>query len=204
MLLSGAALTLGAQTARGAGLDLMLGAQRSTGGLLQERRGLFVDATAAMAMRTAQAMPLVFAAGTSGVVANTDDSCLVLPSGGCAPSGNVALVHVNLDAARRIGTATVRGLVGPARVVGGGNGSTGLHIRVDGCQSAAGHFGLGAMMRVVHAPAHGAYSHTMWPSASEPGSADCSQGRQLVHRRRCLRDGGDRGPCPQSALLLDR
>ena len=50
MLLSGAALTLGAQYARGAGLDFMLGAQRSTGGLLKERRGLFVDATGATAV----------------------------------------------------------------------------------------------------------------------------------------------------------
>jgi hypothetical protein len=162
LFFSASVATLGAQPARGAGFDVLLGAQHTTGGPVKESRGLLIDATAAISVRKLQSMPLLMAAGTSGVLANTDDSCRILPTGGCAPAGNFGIVHVNFGTARRVGTATVRALAGPARLVGGGHASTGLQVRVDGYEAAAAHFGLGAMMRVLYAPAHGNASYTMW------------------------------------------
>lgn len=151
-----------APSARGAGLDLMLGAQTTRGGAIENRQGLLVDATIAITARESGARALVIAGGGGGVLGGNGDTCLILPNGGCAAKGNFGIVHAGVGPAQRVGNATVRALLGPAHVSGGGHSSFGMQARLDAQANAVEHFGLAAMARVTILPSHGGETLTMW------------------------------------------
>lgn len=142
--------------------DVTLGLHSVSGGLINFRTGLLLDALAAARLRTIARPSVVIGGGASIVLGGFGNRCLLTPSGGCAGKGNFVVLNALAGISQPLRSVSARFLLGPSLYDGANARSAGLQGRIDVTQRIPGPAAVGAMVRATVLPSHDGQALVAW------------------------------------------